>query len=97
MFVSDAGRELSPPLQPAPVSSPGTCGQELTMAIANHLPPPAALFKKNNLSKGVFCPLIDAMLIPPAGTGCRPCAWAAGQSEGRGKGAAPPASPGACP
>ena len=32
------------------------------------------------------------VLIPPAGTGCRSCAWAAGQSEGSGKGAAPPAS-----
>lgn len=44
MFISDTGRELSPPAQPVPVSSPGVCGCELISAIANHSPPSAALF-----------------------------------------------------
>lgn len=53
MFISDAGRELSPPLQPVLASSPGTRGHKLTTAIANYSPPAAALFK-NNPSKGYF-------------------------------------------
>lgn len=54
MFINDTGRELSPPLQPVPVSSPGTYGHKLTTAIANRLPPSAALFKKNDPSREYF-------------------------------------------
>jgi len=54
VFISDAGRELSPPLQPVPVSSLGICGHKLAAATANHLPPAEVLFKKNDLSRESF-------------------------------------------
>lgn len=88
MFINVTGRELSPSLLPVPVSSPGTRGCKLTTAIASCSSLSAALFKRVIRGEGILSFNLLCVHSPFR----HQVPGLLRQREGRGKGAALPAS-----